>query len=157
MPRLILSKFVLKINTHFISKKYDFTKIFIKKSISSLVSKASWKFYLTILPVTNQPGINLMLPDNHQQLHHTYFRFYIYGGNILSLKNRQKQLCHTFLESYLKLVSTIFYQFFFHQMIALQKLWKMFFISSKKLFSFSRYSKVCISVFPSFSSSQPLR
>ena len=29
---------------------------------------------------------------------------------------------------------------FFHQMIAPQKLWKMFFISSKKLFSFSRYS-----------------
>ena len=40
----------------------------------------------------------------------------------------------------IKLVSAIFYQNFFHQMIALQKLWKMFFISSKKLFSFSRYS-----------------
>ena len=35
----------------------------------------------------------------------------------------------------LKLVSAIFYQIFiFHQMIALQKLWKMFFISSKRLF-----------------------
>ena len=32
---------------------------------------------------------------------------------------------------------------FFHQMIGLQKLWKMFFISSKKLFSFSRYSNFC--------------
>ena len=41
----------------------------------------------------------------------------------------------------LKLVSAIFIKFlFFHQMIALQKLWKMLFISSKKLFSFSRYS-----------------
>ena len=50
----------------------------------------------------------------------------------------------------LKLVSAIFYQIFiFHQMIALQKLWKMFSISSKKLFSFSRYSYFCISVFPS--------
>ena len=40
----------------------------------------------------------------------------------------------------LKLLSAIFYQIFiFNQMIALQKLWKMFFISSKKLFSFSRY------------------
>ena len=39
----------------------------------------------------------------------------------------------------LKLVSAIFYQIFiFHQMIALQKLWKMFSISSKKLFSFFR-------------------
>ena len=37
----------------------------------------------------------------------------------------------------LKLVSAIFYQIFiFNQMIALQKLWKMFFISSKKLYSF---------------------
>ena len=41
----------------------------------------------------------------------------------------------------LKIVSAIFYQIFIsHQMIALQKLWKMFFISSKKLFSFSKIS-----------------
>ena len=33
---------------------------------------------------------------------------------------------------------------------ALQKLWNMFFISSKKLFPFSRYSGFCVSVFPSF-------
>ena len=51
----------------------------------------------------------------------------------------------------LKLLS-IFYQIFiFHQMIAFQKLWKMFFISSKKLFSFSRYSIFCIFIFPLFS------
>ena len=55
------------------------------------------------------------------------------------------------------LVSTIFYQIFIsHQMIALSKLWKMFFISFKKLFSFSRYSDFCISIFPSFSPCQPL-
>ena len=53
----------------------------------------------------------------------------------------------------LKLVSAIFYHIFiFHQMVALQKLWKIFFISSKKLVSFSRYSNFCIFVFPSFSS-----
>ena len=57
----------------------------------------------------------------------------------------------------LKLVSAIFYQvFIFHQMIALQKLWKKFFISSKKLFSFLRYLNFCIFVFPSFFSYQPL-
>ena len=40
----------------------------------------------------------------------------------------------------LKLVSAIFYQIFsFSKIIALQKLWKMFFISSKKLFSFLRF------------------
>ena len=48
-----------------------------------------------------------------------------------------------------QLAPAIFYQIFiFHQMIALQKLWKKFFISSKKLFSFSRY--FFISVFPFF-------
>ena len=53
--------------------------------------------------------------------------------------------------TYLNLVSATFYQIFiFHQMLALQKLWKMFFISSKKLFTFLRYSIFCISVFPSF-------
>ena len=51
----------------------------------------------------------------------------------------------------LKVVLAIFYQLFIsHQRIALQKLLKMFFISSKKLFSFSRYAIFCISVFPFF-------
>ena len=51
----------------------------------------------------------------------------------------------------LELVSAIFYQIFiFHQMIAFQKLWQMFFISSKKLFSFLRYLSFCIFVFPPF-------
>ena len=57
----------------------------------------------------------------------------------------------------LKLVSAIFIKFlFFHQMIALQKLWKMLFISSKKLFLFSRYSIFCISVLPSLSTCRSL-
>ena len=57
----------------------------------------------------------------------------------------------------LKLVSANFYQIFiFHQTIAPQKLWKMFFISSKKLFSFSKFSNFCIFVFPSFFPCQPL-
>ena len=56
-----------------------------------------------------------------------------------------------------KLVPNIFYQIFiFHQMIALQKLWKTFFISSKKLFLFLRYLIFCIFVFPSFFPCQPL-
>ena len=59
--------------------------------------------------------------------------------------------CFQTIFSQLKLVSTIFKQIFiFHQMIALQKLWKMFFISSKKLFLFSRYLNFCISIFPFF-------
>ena len=56
-----------------------------------------------------------------------------------------------------KLLSAIFYQICIsHQLIALQKLCKRFFMSSKKLFSFSRYSFFCISVFSSFSPCQPL-
>ena len=57
----------------------------------------------------------------------------------------------------LKLVSAIFYQVFIsHQMIVLQKLWKMLFISSKTLFSLSRYSHFCISRLLSFFPCQPL-
>ena len=57
----------------------------------------------------------------------------------------------------LKLVSAIFcYIFIFNQMIALQKKKKKFFISSKKLFSLSRYSNFRISVFLSFFPCQPL-
>ena len=49
-------------------------------------------------------------------------------------------------DSTLKLMSAIFYQIFvFHQSIAFQKLWKMFFISSKKLFLFLRYSNFLFS------------
>ena len=47
------------------------------------------------------------------------------------------------------------YFLFYHQMIAIQKLRKMLFISSKKLFSCSRYSNFSISIHPSFSPCQP--
>ena len=43
----------------------------------------------------------------------------------------------------------VHYFLFFQQMIALQKLWKMPFISPKKLFSFSRYPDFC-NFFPCF-------
>ena len=51
-------------------------------------------------------------------------------------------------------MSAIFYQIFIsHQIIALQKLWKIFFISSKILFLFSRYSdfSICLLLFFPFS------
>ena len=61
---------------------------------------------------------------------------------------------HFFAKQMLKLVSAIFYQiFYFNQMIAPQKLWKMFFISSKKLFPLLRSSNFCISIFSPY---QPL-
>ena len=59
-------------------------------------------------------------------------------------------MCSIQLPSMLKLVFAIFINFlFFHEMIGLYKLWKMFFISSRKLFSFLRYSNFR-SFFPSF-------
>ena len=65
--------------------------------------------------------------------------------------------CASYCSYSLKLVSAIFYQIvILNQMIALQKLGKMFFISYKKLFSFLRYSNFCIFVFLSFSFCQPL-
>ena len=61
------------------------------------------------------------------------------------------QLFLIFVRHSLKLASAIFYQIFiFYQMIAFQKLWKICFISYKKLFSFSRYSNFCIFCFPFF-------
>ena len=72
---------------------------------------------------------------------------------IKAYKSRKKiyvtSITWCFAIKLLKVVSTIF--LFFHQMIALQKLWKMLFSQSKKLFSFSRYSNFCILILCSFS------
>ena len=54
------------------------------------------------------------------------------------------------------LKACVHYFLFFRQMISLQKLWKMHFISSKKLFSFSGYSNFCSFIFPSFAPCRPL-
>ena len=39
-----------------------------------------------------------MLLENHQQLHHIFFDFYIYQCSILLKKDMKKQLCYIFLE-----------------------------------------------------------
>ena len=59
--------------------------------------------------------------------------------NCLGICMYSKNLCPLFFIKFL----------FFHQMIALKNLWKMFFISSKELFSFSRCLNFCV-FFPSF-------
>ena len=72
-------------------------------------------------------------------------RFLNYKQQKTAEKQRYKYLKITY-----SLCPLFFIKFlFFLQMIALQKLRKMFFISSKKLFSFSRYSNFC-NFFPSF-------
>ena len=50
----------------------------------------------------------------------------------------------------LKLVSAIFWEIFFHQMITVQKLENIIFVSSKKLFSFLRYSNFVFPFSPLF-------
>ena len=52
---------------------------------------------------------------------------------------------------FIKACVCYFYQYFFQQMIVLQKLWKMLFISSKKLFSFSRFLYFHLPLFLSLS------
>ena len=80
-----------------------------------------------------------MLYLKHLQLRH--FKSLLFAIRLLHVNNKN-----------LELVFAIFIKFlFFHQMIALQKLGKMLFISSKKLFLFLRHSFFCISVLPSFS------
>ena len=54
---------------------------------------------------------------------------------IFKLYSKIAQYLNLFKDLLLKLVSAVFIKFlFFHQIIALQKLWKMLFISSKNLF-----------------------
>ena len=84
---------------------------------------------------------------------YAYIYIYIHTFCLRLKKANNSKMLKLFVRSsvaLLKLVAAIFIKFlFFLQIIALHKLWKMFFVSSKKLFSFSRYSNFC-SVFHSF-------
>ena len=106
-------------------------------------------FYGIILIIN--PNKQTLLKSMQYELQHDLTGFPIVGGMIFFEPSPYQIWCPPLGVPHSKLVSAIFYQFFiFHQMIALQKLWKMFFISSKKLFSFLRYLNFCIFVFPSF-------
>ena len=106
--------------------------------------------------------IKRMFLNNLRSKHSLYMKF----GQFMLFYKRKKlcKNCNLTTSSTplcvckeLKLVSAIFIKFvFFHQMIALQKLGKMLFISSKKLFSFLRYSNFCIFDLPFFSTCRPL-
>ena len=69
----------------------------------------------------------------------TLLMIQIYSLKQVPKRNQQKDI----KQISLKLVSAIFYQFFFSSNDRPQKLWKMFFISLRKLFLFSRYSNFC--------------
>ena len=106
---------------------------------------------------------NYTFHANHKML--IFFKFKMYPQktsllillSALTCKPNTSSSCKQTLTLVLKLVFSIFLKFlFFHQIIALQNLWKMFFSSSKKLFSFSRYSNFCLffSSFPHFPDSK---
>ena len=63
-------------------------------------------------------------------------------------KNYNKKDIALYREHRLAILKASF--FFFHEMITLQKQWKMLFISCNKLFSISRYSNFCIAILLSF-------
>ena len=67
-----------------------------------------------------------------------------YSNNALWIWNNSSKWI-TFSISFMKkqFKACVCYFLFFHQMITFEKLWKMLFILSKKLFSFLRYSDFC--------------
>ena len=74
-------------------------------------------------------------------------------SNIFHIFFSYKKIWEGYLVKNLKLKVCVYYflsNFYFCQMIVLQSLWKLFLISSKRLFSFSRHSSFCIFVFPAF-------
>ena len=106
-------------------------------------------------PDTSWCDMSFYLPlaerNNHNVLFLLFIRCNLYSDFVSVIVFFPNLLLVIILEPDLplELVSAIFIKFlFFRQMIALHKLWKMLFISSKKLFSFSSYSIFCISSFP---------
>ena len=134
------------------------------KSLPSLLHKTSEKWLNPPLPspITQREGgcklwghAHFGMNESNTGIRNNLVVLLIAKINIF----KQQLTCYQWesLKQLLKLVSAIFINFlFFQQMIALQKLWKMLFISSKKFFLFSRYSNFCISGLPSFLTCRPL-
>ena len=129
--------------------------------LASTLFNCFWRYFLD--KFSNDSDFLRCFPINW----HLEFSFVVWSCVFFTIKiacHFIHQFCFFFILNLqrksrnLKLVSAIFLIkfLFFHQMIALQKLWKMFFISSKKLFLFSRYSSFCIfsSSFPHFPDSK---
>ena len=96
-----------------------------------------WKSKTLILKSASQASDNLSSQPRERN---------VLGQNV----STEAAINHIFILFYfskrlLKLFPLFFIKFLFHQMVALLRIWKMF-ISSKKLFSFSRYSNFCISI-----------
>ena len=95
-----------------------------------------------IIVAARELGKRELLTQTRQHVHRGFIQLLKLWLNLCSFRwfNPNQSLVINLRGSHrqLKLVSSIFIKFlFFHQTIALQKLWKMLFISSKKLVSFS--------------------
>ena len=109
-----------------------------------------YKRFIYIWVIETIETVKLLAPNNRFHIVRLVSYILHEGGLFHNDWLEQKNL-------FLKLVSAIFNEIFiFHQMIAPQKPWKMFFIPSEKLFLFSRYSHFCVSIFNFFPPCQPL-
>ena len=127
-------QFLLKISTHhnygFSSTKVDNLSKVVRRELSTL---------LTIFNKSHETGWRRSLNRefNTSCTKPSISKKKMLVGFFTRIDKPNKNFAKNFTK-FLKLVPAIFYQIFiFHQMIAFQKLWKMFFISSKKLFLFS--------------------
>ena len=110
--------------------------------------------YLKISQYLKNTIINLKMPDTWK------IQLTVANNIISSIGNDEERAMHSKsdkIEIMIKACVHYFLSnFYFSPNDSSSKTIKMFFISSRKLFSFSRYSSFVISVFPSFSPCQPL-
>ena len=106
--RIIFIKTIIKINiikiyiknTHFITTKYNITRIFIKIECI-VICKQSNKKFLIILLVAKQSGISFNAARESSTTSSSIFWVIYLSGQYTSKKDLQKQLYHTFLEFYI--------------------------------------------------------
>ena len=128
------------LGNRFIDSQFNYTPLlwmFFRKTLYSEIEKIHHKTSKVIYE-SRDIYDNLLVQGNTVSVQERHLSFFMTEYSLFRLTSW-------------KLVSVIFYQIFiFSPTIDLWKLWKMFFISSKKIFSFSRHSNFCI-----FSSSFP--
>ena len=115
----------------------SYMQLFDYLRIHNIYIYKKWKSKTLILKSASQASDNLSSQPRERN---------VLGQNV----STEAAINHIFILFYfskrlLKLFPLFFIKFLFHQMVALLRIWKMF-ISSKKLFSFSRYSNFCISI-----------
>ena len=88
-------------NTHFITKKYDITRIFeiVKTELLSFAYEEVRSFLL-VLFAANQAGINFNA-GRQSSITSSHILWDLYQNKLLAWKDLQKEFCHTFLKFYI--------------------------------------------------------